>query len=119
MIGSSPKRRNYGNEDDVDGKKLICQSQPEPRVSNDVGSHGVVIEKESFSFSQPTHIDDLLLSTQLHFTQSPNQNHYQKLVKRMTRFFVNMTWEAAVETLCNYLDKQGWKSSVNARIVSR
>ncbi|XP_044727515.1 serine/threonine-protein kinase grp isoform X2 [Chrysoperla carnea] len=118
----SPKRKCYGAGfiDDVDGK--ICQSQPESlRVSNinDVATAVTHNTNDIISFSQPTHLDDLLLSTQLHFTQSPvNQNHYQKLVKRMTRFFVNTNWETTVQQLCDYFDKQSFKWSINSGMVT-
>ncbi|XP_075224566.1 serine/threonine-protein kinase grp isoform X1 [Lycorma delicatula] len=60
-----------------------------------------------FSFSQPTQLDDLLISTQLLSTQScgSQPNSLQKLVRRMTRFFVSVTPEEAINYLTMALDK--------------
>ncbi|KAI5744828.1 hypothetical protein M8J76_005632 [Diaphorina citri] len=90
-----------------------CVSQPEPFALR--GPMSVCeVEPHLFSFSQPTHLDDLLVSSQFVSTQSTqsNQSTVQKLVRRMTRFFVKYTAEEAVEKLCMMLDKLGysWRS---------
>lgn len=57
-------------------------------------------------FSQPTHNEDLILSSQLQFTQSPlTQNNLQRLTKRMTRFFVETSHEKTIKLLCAQLEK--------------
>ncbi|XP_073990165.1 serine/threonine-protein kinase grp isoform X2 [Rhodnius prolixus] len=64
--------------------------------------------------SQPVRLCDMLVSTQLLNTQSSStQNCMQKLVRRMTRFFVNLSVKDALEELKSMLDKLtlSWKSS--------
>lgn len=55
------------NEEDI----RLCQSQPEPAVmaANQIKCQPNV-EPGGFCFSQPPNLEDLLLSTQLHSTQS-------------------------------------------------
>ncbi|KAK9878666.1 hypothetical protein WA026_023115 [Henosepilachna vigintioctopunctata] len=63
-------------------------------------------KKDIIWFSQPTHNDDLIISSQLQFTQTPvTKDNFDHLIKRMTRFFVTcLTEEKAVEALCSVLD---------------
>jgi serine/threonine-protein kinase Chk1 len=55
-------------------------------------------------------LDDLILCTQLNPTQS-SQNPFQRLVRRMTRFFVSTNWEDTLKRLTTALQKMGytWK----------
>jgi hypothetical protein len=55
------------NEEDI----RLCQSQPEPAAmaANQIKCQPNV-EPGGFCFSQPPNLEDLLLSTQLHSTQS-------------------------------------------------
>uniref|UniRef100_A0A8D9A1G7 Serine/threonine-protein kinase Chk1 n=1 Tax=Cacopsylla melanoneura TaxID=428564 RepID=A0A8D9A1G7_9HEMI len=112
---------------DTNGQRTFCDddraciSQPEPfalRAPMNVCD----VEPHLFSFSQPTHLDDLLVSSQFVSTQSTqtSQSTVQKLVRRMTRFFVKYAAEEAVEKLCMILDKLGysWRCHTPA-IVSR
>jgi len=67
-----------------------------------------------FSFSQPAHIDDMLLNSQLN-TQtasgSSNSSPLQRLVKRMTRLVAKVSCDEAVKHLSQQLTKLGytWK----------
>ncbi|KAL1462351.1 hypothetical protein WDU94_014191, partial [Cyamophila willieti] len=87
-----------------------CISQPEPFALRSPMSVTCDVEPHLFSFSQPTHLDDLLVSSQFVSTQSTqtSQSTVQKLVRRMTRFFVKYDAEESVEKLCMVLDKLGY-----------
>ncbi|XP_045475071.1 serine/threonine-protein kinase grp-like [Harmonia axyridis] len=57
-------------------------------------------------FSQPTHNEDLIISSELQFTQTPiTKDNFSDLIQRMTRFFVTtQTEEKTAEALCSVLD---------------
>ena len=67
-----------------------------------------------FSFSQPAHIDDMLLNSQLN-TQTASgssmSSPLQRLVKRMTRLVAKVSCEEAIKHLSHQLTKLGytWK----------
>lgn len=67
-----------------------------------------------FSFSQPAHIDDMLLNSQLN-TQTGSgssvSSPLQRLVKRMTRLVAKVSCEEALKHLGQHLTKLGyaWK----------
>lgn len=67
-----------------------------------------------FSFSQPAHIDDMLLNSQLN-TQTASgssiSSPLQRLVKRMTRLVAKVSCEEAIKHLSLQLIKLGytWK----------
>lgn len=67
-----------------------------------------------FCFSQPALLDDLLLCTQ-NQTQSmaASQNVFQRLVRRMTRFFVTTKHEDTIRILSAELDKLGYTHKLN------
>lgn len=67
-----------------------------------------------FCFSQPALLDDLLLCTQ-NQTQSmaASQNVFQRLVRRMTRFFVTTKHDDSVRLLSIELDKLGYTHKLN------
>ncbi|XP_034256073.1 serine/threonine-protein kinase grp [Thrips palmi] len=100
----------------------LCQSQPDHHfgngnaMPNDNSVNGLEVERPGFSFSQPAQIEDLLLSSQLNPTQhtqssTGSQNVFQRLVRRMTRFFVRTNVEDSEKLLCNLMEKLGssWK----------
>lgn len=68
-----------------------------------------------FSFSQPAHIDDMLLNSQVN-TQTASGNSMssplQRLVKRMTRLVAKVSCEEAIKHLSQQLTKLGytWKT---------
>jgi serine/threonine-protein kinase Chk1 len=130
----------------------LCRSQPEPRLeqpSVPVESVAAAMLEENvpFSFSQPAHLDDMLLNSQLHATQPStqtssqvvlsrilnvinyfiftsvlkacfvSQNTFQKLVRRMTRFFVCTSYEETVEKVCKLLDRLSYTWKIAAKVV--
>lgn len=60
-----------------------------------------------FCFSQPALLDDLLLATQMNQTQSASQNYFQRLVRRMTRFFVTTRWDDTIKLLVSTIERLG------------
>ncbi|XP_026817442.1 serine/threonine-protein kinase grp-like isoform X1 [Rhopalosiphum maidis] len=99
---------------DVDDDRH-CYSQPAPAAISFTTSM-LSSESEIHSFSQPTQVDDLLLSSQLLTSQSistPN-NSLQKLVKRMTRFLVCLSPEEALTNLSLFLDDLGYTWKINS-----
>lgn len=92
----------------------MFQSQPVPQLShgNDLDmpeSNGRV----DFCYSQPALMDDLILCTQLNSTQGTSQNVFQRLVKRMTRFYVTIKIDEAIKRLSTAVEDLGctWKTS--------
>lgn len=69
--------------------------------------------RNNFCFSQPAMLDDLLLNSQFNPTQGSNQNMFQKLVRRMTRFFVSINFDQTVKRLSSIFDNLAytWKIS--------
>ncbi|XP_017014083.1 serine/threonine-protein kinase grp [Drosophila takahashii] len=64
--------------------------------------------RPSYSFSQPALLDDLLLATQMNQTQSSaSQNYFQRLVRRMTRFFVTTRWDDTIKRLVGTIERLG------------
>lgn len=61
----------------------------------------------TYSFSQPAMLDNLLLATQMHQTQSASQNYFQRLVRRMTRFFVTTRWHDTIKRLVSTIERLG------------
>uniref|UniRef100_A0A182QVQ9 non-specific serine/threonine protein kinase n=1 Tax=Anopheles farauti TaxID=69004 RepID=A0A182QVQ9_9DIPT len=104
-----------------DSISRMCQSQPVPViVHTEVNGVEEAIEaRNGFCFSQPTMLDDLILCTQLNPTQSvgtqqqQQQNPFQRLVRRMTRFFVSTRCDETLKRLSTALEKLGysWKSN--------
>lgn len=57
--------------------------------------------REQVCFSQPTQYEDLMIQ----FTQSPvTKDNFHNLSKRMTRFYVTVSYEKTLEALCSVLD---------------
>ncbi|KAG0443265.1 hypothetical protein HPB47_015112, partial [Ixodes persulcatus] len=85
---------------------------PMPAANSEVLAHGI-------SFSQPAHLEDMLLSTQTQGTQSSSQSPLQKLVKRMTRFFVTTDANETVQELKSLFEKLGyiWKTNSPGQIT--
>lgn len=61
-----------------------------------------------FCFSQPAMLDDMLLCTQMNQTQSASQNVFQRLVRRMTRFFVTTRHDDTIKRLVATIEKLGY-----------
>lgn len=118
---STPQRKrlcsnqNLYSSNDDDSLSRMCLSQPVPAMkysvaaspSDDCDLAGVGDNRNAaYCFSQPAMIDDLLLSTQMNATQCANP--FQRLVKRMTRFFVTTRFDETVRELTTTLDKLGF-----------
>lgn len=95
----------------------MCSSQPLLTHPDDFKSSGDAVEARlDYCFSQPTLLDDMLLCTQLNATQNSstqNQNPFQRLVKRMTRFFVDTKCQQTIKRLTTAAEKLGYTWKVN------
>ncbi|XP_017886300.1 serine/threonine-protein kinase grp isoform X1 [Ceratina calcarata] len=122
------KKFHEGNEyvrpDEIDSRHGLedenltryCLSQPELPTVESASAVGINLEERpGFSFSQPAHLEDLLLSTQVQnkqFTQS-QQNTFQRLVRRMTRFFVKTSLEETVNRLTECIKHESYTYRIN------
>lgn len=121
----SPRAKRLCSNQDIsspldDSISRMCHSQPVPMtVHTEMNGVEEAIEaRNGFCFSQPTMLDDLILCTQLNPTQSvgtqqQQQNPFQRLVRRMTRFFVSTRCDETLKRLSAVLEKlgYGWKSN--------
>ncbi|XP_070547544.1 serine/threonine-protein kinase Chk1-like isoform X2 [Ptychodera flava] len=90
-----------------------CSNQSAENASSiDDLVHGV-------SFSQPVHMDDMLVSSQLQCTPGSSQTPMQRLVKRMTRFFTNLSADQSFKAVTKVLDsmKYSWKKNPPRQIT--
>ncbi|XP_071806704.1 serine/threonine-protein kinase Chk1-like [Asterias amurensis] len=71
------------------------------------------------SFSQPVHIDSMLLSSQIQSTPGSSQTPMQRFVKRMTRVFTNLKADDAIKKLTAVLEKMGytWKKTTARQVT--
>ncbi|XP_048471630.1 serine/threonine-protein kinase Chk1 isoform X1 [Rhincodon typus] len=97
-------------------------SQPEPRValsSWDSNHSSIDNLVQGISFSQPTCTDHMLVSSQLQSTPGSSQSSWQRLVKRMTRFFTKLNAEQSYLALKDVCEKLGytWKKSCNNQVT--
>lgn len=101
-----------------DSLARMCHSQPVPSVPFSEAKHDQISleANNAYSFSQPTMLDDLILCTQQNATQGSNVNgvnQFQRLVKRMTRFFVSTKCDETIKRLTTVLDRLGFTWKVN------
>lgn len=118
MDSASPRAKRLCSNQDLNTSNLddsvsrMCQSQPVPAVlfCSDLKSDCNMMEaRNDYCFSQPTMMDDLLLCTQLNATQgSGASNPFQRLVRRMTRFFVTTKCDETIMRLTKFLEKMGF-----------
>lgn len=109
----SPK----SNESDV--SRISC-SQPEYNQQGYDGEITHTTAGESIcSFSQPVHPDHMLLSSQFQGTPGSSQTPMQKLVRRMTRFFVKTDKDETYKELDKALQKLGysWKRNTPGMVT--
>ncbi|XP_033222243.1 serine/threonine-protein kinase grp isoform X2 [Belonocnema kinseyi] len=111
-------KRFHKDEEEV--LMRTCLSQPElPGKETNGLSTFTIEERPGFSFSQPAHMEDLLLSTQLQtlaYTQTQTQTSlstFQKMVRRMTRFFVKTECDTTVKRLISCLKKESYTYRIN------
>ncbi|XP_048840575.1 serine/threonine-protein kinase Chk1 [Brienomyrus brachyistius] len=101
-----------GSEDRVQ----ISSSQPEPTLSlpfwESNVSH-VLMDAPQVSFSQPACPDHMLLGSQLLGTPGSSQSPWQRLVRRMTRFFTTLGAEQSIAALTDACVSLGYKWKQN------
>ncbi|XP_041373617.1 serine/threonine-protein kinase Chk1-like [Gigantopelta aegis] len=96
----------------------VSCSQPEPRhrtdrqtdpaspVSDELG--------QLMSFSQPVQADNMLLCSQMQGTPGSSQTPMQKLVRRMTRFFVTTDRDDTIREMNKVFDTLGYTFKKNS-----
>ncbi|KAF4077472.1 hypothetical protein AMELA_G00208510 [Ameiurus melas] len=96
-----------------DERAQISSSQPEPQGLWEVREDVVHTEGAQVSFSQPACPDHMLLGSQLLGTPGASQGPWQRLVRRMTRFFTTLKAEASCTALRDTCISLGytWKQS--------
>ncbi|KAL5020180.1 hypothetical protein ScPMuIL_003072 [Solemya velum] len=96
----------------------ISSSQPEPQgmdVSSSPSQKVTAMERSTmFSFSQPNNLDHLLLSSQFQGTPGSSQTPMQKLVRRMTRFFVKTSKEDTLREMDKAIEQLGFTFKKNS-----
>ncbi|KAM4652614.1 serine/threonine-protein kinase Chk1 isoform 1-T2 [Discoglossus pictus] len=97
-------------------KITFSSTQPEPRTvqfswDNSSSQIDSLVQGKGISFSQPAYPENMLLSSQLLGTPGSSQNPWQRLVKRMTRFFTKVNAERTYSSLKDTCEKMGytWK----------
>ncbi|KAJ6647030.1 Serine/threonine-protein kinase grp, partial [Pseudolycoriella hygida] len=113
---SQPPHKRKRNNDNAyqlnDDNSHVQQSQP----AQDTLQRNVVRDIEAWNscFSQPANLDDLLLNSQMNpVTQSSTQNVFQKLVRRMTRFFISTDFDQTIKRLSHIFDSLGYTWKIN------
>lgn len=117
----SPKSKRQRSSQDMfnqtdDSTSRNYQSQPMPQVYHVQEAPAVEPHFEArngFCFSQPAMMDDLILCTQLNSTQTASQNLFQKLVRRMTRFFVSTNFDDSIKRLTATIEKLAYTCRVH------
>lgn len=72
---------------------------------------------DKFSFSQPAHLENMILSTQM--TQTGNsQNSFQRFVRRMTRFFTNVDTDTTINEIKELFERlnYSWKNCGSGQV---
>lgn len=114
--------RRYASIMDDSLSRIYC-SQPLPLVNPDLEApvnpqeanmHPNAQEHRlSFCFSQPAMLENLLVCTQMNQTQSTtSQNLFQRLVRRMTRFFVTLSHENTIKRLLTVCQSLGFNGKI-------
>ncbi|XP_063292928.1 serine/threonine-protein kinase Chk1 [Pelobates fuscus] len=94
-------------------KTTYSSTQPEPRTAMPAWDSNPslidnLVQGKGLSFSQPACPDNMLLNSQLLGTPGSSQNPWQRLVKRMTRFFTRVDAENSYSTLKDNCEKMGY-----------
>ncbi|XP_038064875.1 serine/threonine-protein kinase Chk1-like [Patiria miniata] len=102
----------------------FSSSQPIPHAVHDTPAPETTKESVEklilgVSFSQPVHIDSLLLSSQIQSTPGSSQTPMQRLVKRMTRVFTKLSPDETIKKLTAVLEKMGysWKTTTARQVT--
>ncbi|XP_013100950.2 serine/threonine-protein kinase grp [Stomoxys calcitrans] len=128
QMSSHHSTNSNPNIDDTISRNYCSQPLPvfkhdfeAPSNPEEAADHPAAREHRlGFCFSQPAMLDDLLLCTQMNQTQSASQNLFQRLVRRMTRFFVTMRQEETIKRLVATIEKLGytWKICEDNLVVT-
>ena len=117
--GTPFKRLNTGTghcspvaRDDI----KISSTQPDLGTTTATGGDEVEANtgKSMMSFTQPALTEHILLDSQLLGTPGSSQSMSQRLVRRMTRFFVKTNAEQTMSQLISSLDKHGYTVKRNS-----
>ncbi|KAM4646284.1 serine/threonine-protein kinase Chk1-like [Amazona ochrocephala] len=113
----SPVKSPLGEE-----KVSYSTSQPEPGTGGmlwDCGAAAIDKLVQGISFSQPTCPEHMLVNSQLLGTPGSSQSPWQRLVKRMTRFFTKLDADGSYRALKEVCEKMGygWKKSCTNQVT--
>ncbi|XP_074783592.1 serine/threonine-protein kinase Chk1 isoform X2 [Athene noctua] len=113
----SPVKSVLGEE-----KATYSTSQPEPGTGGALWESGAAaIDKlvQGISFSQPACPEHMLVNSQLLGTPGSSQSPWQRLVKRMTRFFTKLDADGSYRALKEVCEKMGygWKKSCTNQVT--
>uniref|UniRef100_A0AAY4CMZ6 non-specific serine/threonine protein kinase n=1 Tax=Denticeps clupeoides TaxID=299321 RepID=A0AAY4CMZ6_9TELE len=102
-----------------DERVQMSSSQPEPQALWEISGSILQTGAPQVSFSQPACPDHMLLGSQLLCTPGASQNSWQRLVRRMTRFFTTLNAEATSLALRETCISMGytWKQSCNTQVT--
>ncbi|NXK47079.1 CHK1 kinase, partial [Chauna torquata] len=103
-------------------KASYSTSQPEPGTGGALWDSGMgSIDKlvQGISFSQPACPEHMLVNSQLLGTPGSSQSPWQRLVKRMTRFFTKLDADGSYRSLKEVCEKMGygWKRSCTNQVT--
>ncbi|XP_053307606.1 serine/threonine-protein kinase Chk1 isoform X2 [Spea bombifrons] len=109
-----------------DERTAYSSTQPEPRTAiplwdSNPAHIDKLVQGKGISFSQPACPDNMLVNSQLLGTPGSSQNPWQRLVKRMTRFFTRVDAENSYRSLKETCEKLGYvcrKSCANQVTLS-
>ncbi|XP_028664293.1 serine/threonine-protein kinase Chk1 isoform X2 [Erpetoichthys calabaricus] len=105
-----------------DEQVRFSTSQPDPVTGSSSWEHSSPnfdSMVQQISFSQPACPDHMLLGSQLLGTPGSSQNPWQRLVKRMTRFFTKVDANLSYTSLIEVCQKMGfmWKKSCTNQVT--
>ncbi|NXJ07967.1 CHK1 kinase, partial [Odontophorus gujanensis] len=92
-------------------KASYSTSQPEPGTGGtlwDSSTGSIDRLVQGISFSQPACPEHMLLSSQLLGTPGSSQSPWQRLVKRMTRFFTKLDADSSYRSLRDVCERMGY-----------
>ncbi|XP_062450552.1 serine/threonine-protein kinase Chk1 [Rhea pennata] len=120
--GGKRGRSETGSETLSEEKASYSTSQPEPGTGAALWDGGpAAIDKlvQGISFSQPACAEHMLVNSQLLGTPGSSQSPWQRLVKRMTRFFTKLDADCSYRTLREVCEKMGygWKKSCTNQVT--
>lgn len=114
-IVDGPLSKLLHYDDEYLERNSISQPQFPGSGRHDTSIHVNIDERHGFSFSQPAALGDLLLLSQPVQNTQPlsSTTLFQKLGKRMTRFFVKTNCDDTVKRLVNSLETENYSCCVN------